>query len=380
MKITNWSIFAIMLYVQIFANSLNNSYVDIIAGNEGKVVWRQEIFQADEENNSVGFLLTSGKHIFVVTGMKIFGYDSSGKLLWDRATWIHSPVKIRDKKLYFLAEDSKSTLQAVDFENNKVMDDLWIPELVAVSYLTLLEPLENGIIAQVQYRPDPDSGEYSFVIYRMEMGKLGMEWERTYEQERSKVIPVVDISNQLLVTSTMKDVLVFHLQNSTKFPDPMGTFPLPQGDNSIWLSLSNLELFWLGQRENQTRLNVTDIKGNLIWQWASDEADFDRYAYPIQPAIVSPDICFILTHKKLYALRKGNLLWEIDSDNVDFSFATAVAGSSVIVAKGSEILLINSKGKIEFQLDIEEKIVTAPVVDENGNIYVAGEDHLYCIK
>ena len=69
MKITNWSIFAVMIYVQIFANSFNNSYVDIIAGNEGKLVWKQEIFQADEEKNTVGFLLTSGKHIFVVNGV-----------------------------------------------------------------------------------------------------------------------------------------------------------------------------------------------------------------------------------------------------------------------------------------------------------------------
>jgi outer membrane protein assembly factor BamB len=380
-KFYKWSLIAVMIYTQIFANSCNNSTADKSAKVTGTIKWVKKIITDPENSGSVGYLLTAGQKIFVVTQKKILAYDNVGHNLWDREHWPLSPVSLRFNRIYFTSAEGKSQMQAVDFDNKIVVEDFWMPEIVERSFLVLFEPIEKGLMAQVQYQPDPDSGPMGFVIYRIHDGALGTEWEKSFDKQKSKLIPIINIDKNILVTNNASDAFVFDIQSKGKNVKPLFEFPLPLADHTMWLSSSkNGDLYWLGEDNKETILNVTGLNGELLWEWKSEEVDFSNFAIPILPAIVAPDIQFIITPKKLFAFQLGKKIWEIESDNLNFSNATALNDNTILVIKGSVLIHYNSEGKEIFNLEMGENIITAPVVDENGRIFIASNENLYCIE
>lgn len=370
-----------MIYVQVFANSCNNSSMDKTTNASGKIAWKKSIFTKDTEPEEIGYLLSAGDKIFVASSRNITAFDLSGKWLWMRKRYPLTPVSIRFDKIYFISPDQKSRMNAIDYNNKIVLEDFWIPELVDQSYLTLFEPVEKGLIAQVQYRPDPDEGEMGFVVYRIHSDGMGVEWQKNFDKQRSKLIPIVLMDKNLLITSDMSSVFEYSLINTQSDPPPIAVFPLPLSENIKWVSAdNNANLFWLGNEEGITKLVKTDLTGKEVWNWNSEPADFESQAIPIFPVIAGQINKYILTSKKFFAIKDGQTYWEVKSTESDFIFATALNDDSILLVKDRLLLFISAEGKEIFHVDFDEKIVTAPVVDENGRIFVAGCENLYCIE
>ena len=376
-----WSLIAVMIYTQIFANSCNNSSVDKSAKATGTIIWVKKLSTDPENSGTVGYLLTAKQKVFAVTQKKILAFDNSGNNLWERDHWPLSPVSLRFDKIYFTSSEKKSQMQAVDFDNKILIENFWMPEVVERSFLVLFEPVEKGLIAQVQYQPDPDTGPMGFVIYRIHDGALGTEWEKNFDTQKSKVIPIINLDKNILVTNNTIDAYVFDINSKGDNVKPLFEFPLPLGDRTMWLSSSKSgDLYWVGEDNKETLLKVTDTKGELLWEWKSGQADFSNFATPILPTIAAPEIQYLITLKKLFAFKSGKKIWEIESDNVNFSNATALNDNTILVIMGSTLIQFNSEGKEIFKLDFGENIVTAPVIDENGQIYVASNENIFAVK
>ncbi len=270
-----WSLIAVMIYTQIFANSCNNSAVDKSIKATGTISWVKKITTNTEKTGVVGYLLTADQKIFAVTQKKILAFDNSGNNLWERDHWPLTPVSLRFDKIYFTSSEKKSQMQAVDFDNKVLIEDFWIPEVVERSFLVLFEPIEKGLIAQVQYQPDPDTGPMGFVIYRIHDGALGTEWEKSFDKQKSKVIPIINIDKNILVTNNTSDAYVFDINGKGNNAKPLVEFPLPLGNSTMWLSSSKSgDLYWVGEHNKETLLKVTDGKGQLLWEWKSGRQIF----------------------------------------------------------------------------------------------------------
>lgn len=369
-----------MIYVQIFANSCNNSSVDKNTEATGKISWKSKIF-AEEGNDNTAYLLSADQKIFVVSNKSIIAFNSEGKLLWKRNRYPFTPVSMRFNKIYFISGEQYSRMCTIDFNNNIVTDDFWIPELVGKSYLTLFEPVEKGLIAQVQYSPDPDEGEMGFVLYRIHSDGLGTEWQKNFDGQKSKIIPVVLPEKNLLITSNTTGVFEFNLDNTAQVPPVVNEFPLPLGENTLWLSADgNGNLYWLGNESENTLLKTTNLKGEDIWEWKSGPSDFQSESVPLSPAVTGNKQVFVLTENKIYSIKDGTLLWQLDSGESSFLHITVLNDDSILVTKLNSILLFDANGEEIFEVSISEKLITAAVVDENGKIYAAGADYLYCIE
>lgn len=374
------SLIMTLIYVQLFANSCNNGFINLSAKAKGEINWVKENFIDTEENDEMGFLLSADKYVFVISAKKIVSFDAEGNLLWERERWIKSPVCIRKDKIYFTSPESKSTMQSVDFNNQIILDEFWMPDVGKESYLTLFEPDENSLIAQVQYKPDPNTGEKSFIIYKVKIDGMGYEWKKEFLDETGRVIPLINMERNYLVSSTSKEAVVFNLENVKKDAEPSTIFPLPLGEKTSWLSAENEgNLSWVGKENLSVKLVVTDLNGNILWNWESDEFSFSREASPLLPAVIAKDVNYILTPKKLFAVKEGKLLWHFNSELDDFTFVTATA-ENIILTSGNYISLLDLSGKKLWQLKVDEPITSAPVIDETGKIYTACKTKLYSIK
>ena len=380
-RIYYWSLITMMIYAQIFANGCNNCCAEKAARATGNINWIKEISADTNETGSTGYLLTAEQKIFVITQKKIVAFDKKGNNLWEIEHWPLSPVALRFNKIFFTSAEKRSRMRAVDFNNNVIIEDFWMPEIVESSFLALFEPVEKGLVAQVQYGPDPDTGKMGFVIYRFHAGGLGMDWVKTFTNQRSKVIPIINIERNVLVTSNESDAYVFDLHGRGNNLKPIAEFSLPLADHTRWLSSGKADdLYWTGENDSVAMLKVTDLKGDTRWEWKSKQAEFPRHAIPILPTIVGPAIQYILTAKKLYAFQSAKNTWEKESGDLDFVNATALSDNSILVVLDKKLVHFNSEGSILFQLNLGEHLVTAPVVDEDGQIYIASMEKIYAIK
>lgn len=380
-QIFRWSLVAVIIYAQIFANNCSNCCVEKSGEFEGKILWTRIIFDPVDESDKAGHILTADSKIFVISQKKIIAFDNEGTSLWNRARWPMTPVVLRNEKIYFTSEEKKSSMQAVNFNNELLLDGFWMPEVIKESYLVLFEPFENGLIAQVQYMPDPNDAQSGFVVYKVQNGSLGMDWEKSFYDQKSKVIPIINLPSGVLVTSNQTSVFVFDINNSKNQTEPVYEYPLPLGEHTIWLSSGkDGHLYWLGKLEDRTIMIETEISGKKIVEWNSGNAVFEDYALPILPVIVAPEIQYILTKSKLFAIKDGNVLWEINSEENDFSNATALNDNSILVVKNNLLLHYTSEGNKKFELKFDEPIISAPALDESGQIYVITNNKIHAIQ
>jgi hypothetical protein len=369
-----------MIYTQLFANSCNNNSVKSSVNSNGEVNWSTEIFQNDDMMEDIGFTLTANNIVFIVSVNSIRAFDNKGNFKWKREIYPKTPVVIRENKLFFTSDERKTRMQAIDFENKIVLDDFLIPEITQSSFLVLFEPIENGLIAQVQYQPLPDEGEKSFIIYRIHTEGMDMEWEKNYYDETSKVIPIVSIDRSKLVTSTRSKALVFNTKNTVNEVEPISEFELPLKENTMWLSANdNFDLFWLGSEGGATKLISTDTQGNENWFWQSKKFFFENESVPITPPVISNNLTFVLTQKNLFAIKGSKSEWEFNAEDGNFSFATALDNDTILLVKGNQLYYLNSQGEVVFNRKFEDDILAAPVVDEDGIIYLVTNKMLFAI-
>jgi outer membrane protein assembly factor BamB len=371
-----WGVIMAALYTQVFADDCHSNYLDARTSAAGKVAWSKPISGNAGKKADAGLIILSDSHI-IACGVKQFcAFDKHGKRLWERDKWSGSPVALREGLIYYTSPSGKNLMEAVDGNNAVRIKDFKMPLVGDTSYLVLFEPFNEGVIAQVRNAGLPEQGGDSFAVYKIRKGGLSFDWSRMYENENSAVLPMACPKASILVTSTQKEALVFDINAKARKAEPISRFPLPLGKSTLWVSFGlDRQLYWSGVKGRQTTLVVTDTHGKEKWHWGIDA----QPAGPAFPPILAPDRVYILSRRSLAAVQNGRELWEHQARSGNFSAGTALADSSVLVVEGKKLLHLDARGKVLFEVTLHEAIAAPPVVDGDGNIYVASPETLYSI-
>lgn len=369
-----------VVYAQLFASACHDGFVNASSRAEGRLGWSKTIPPEGEETPNVRLLLTTDKLVFVVDVRNIYAFNNKGEYLWQMEKWYDTPVVMRGGRIFYTSALRKTRMEAVDFNNQLQIKDFWIPDVGEHAYLVLFEPVEKGLIAQVQYIPTPDEGEKSFIIYRVHEDGLGYEWSKHFNNEESPLSPIVCFDYHSLVTATQKEGLVFNIESRQPGPEPIAKFPLPFANATMWVSCgADKSLYWAGLVNSITALAATDLNGTEKWKWQSGIHLGPDRSRPVAPPIVTPERIYLLTKKYLFAVKNGRLLWKFEAKEGNFTSGTALADGTVLIAEGNKLHRVDSQGNSLFKVVMGKTIVTYPVIDEEGNIYVASSDTLYAI-
>ncbi|MBT8439513.1 MAG: hypothetical protein KJO91_07275 [Gammaproteobacteria bacterium] len=365
------------IYAQLFASACNNSYVDLASEALGRIAWEKRISGDGVEQTETRLLLSSANTVLVVDDEIIYALDGAGKSLWSKEKWRNTPVVIRNEAIYHTSPADKTIMEAVDFKNNLQVKDFWIPDTGKYSSLVLFEPSREGLVAQVQYMPTPVEGEKSFIVYSVKQDGLGYEWSRSFDEEVSVAMPVFNPISGLLVTTTQKEVLILDVGSGGAENVSVRNFPLPYSGEKLWLSCDDRNyLYWAGSDKKSTGLTVTDLSGKEIWQFITDLRPADM----TMPPIVGSDHVYLLHRKMLTAISNGIRQWTFKAKTEEFRSATALSDGTILVVEGNILYRLESNGEILFQVELPEKLITPPVLDAAGNIYVAGRKTVFSIQ
>jgi len=371
------------LYTRYFANSRHNGFVEASSDAAGNIAWRRRIPSGENQQAEARLLLSSG-NVVVIDGMReIFAFNANGERLWHRPKRPGTQIALQNGLIYLFTQECSNFLEAVTLAGEIKIEGAPVPDVGEAAYVVIMEPTEDGLVAQVQYTDLPDFPTGEALVYRVVNSEQSgvYAWSRGYPQQESPLVPFVCTQLRRLVTSLPGEALVFDLDTKEREPEPIARFPFPLGDKTVWLSCGgDGHIHWLGYDSQAVYLAVTDLDGEPIHQWNSEKITNLHRCNPIIPTIVTPDRLYVVTPRNLLAIRDNQLEWNFESPRGEFRECTALADGTVLATTWDTLYRLNDKGQIMFDEILDEPLVTPPVVDEKGLIYVAGAETLYALR
>ena len=371
------------VYTRYYANPRHNGYVEASSNAVGNVAWRRRIHTGENGQAEARLILSSG-NVVVVDGMReLFAFNASGDRLWHRPKRPGMQVALHDGLVYLFAHEYGNYLEAVSLAGEVKKEGVPIPDVGEAAYLVIMEPTEDGLVAQVQYTDQPDFVTSEVLVYRLSSAETAglYAWSKGFPQRYSPLVPFACTQLRRLVTSLPGEALVFDLDAKDEEPEPMARFPFPLGDKTVWISCDgDGHIHWLGYDPNAVHLAVTDFNGETVHQWNSEGITTLHRRNPIAPAVITPERTYLVTPRNLLAISDNKLAWNFESPRGEFRACTALADGTVLATTWDTLYRLNDRGEIMFDEILDEPLVTPPVVDEKGMIYVAGAETLYALK
>jgi hypothetical protein len=365
------------LYSRLYSDVRHSGFVDAISSASGKLAWTVKIAAEGETPAEARLLLCDGTRIAVDGPGLITVFDREGRSLWKRPKWPGTSIALQDEWLFFVSPEERDILQAVDFDNQMQLPEVPILGLISRATPEMLEPSRDELVAQIFDTGVPEEAGSNLLIYKMRFEGSGFDWSHRYPGGQSRIQPLLCPDQRRLVTSVHDEVLVFDLDGSGGESEPVSRFAYPIETTALWLSASAAGvLYWAGFGKNGLEAVATDLLGNELWRWKLTSVD-QVQGTPVAPLIIAGETAYLLNSTSLYALRGGEQVWSYEPMKSGFRNATGLPDGSVVIAAATGLFRIDATGLELFALEFEETLVTPPVIDDQGRIYVASKETLY---
>lgn len=366
------------IYTRYFANSRHDGRVNQTVKAGGDIAWRR-IITGDEKISAKSRLLLSSDGQIIVDGLqKIFAYSTEGVKLWECDKYYGCQIALQDGLINYRSAEDLNLIHAVSVADGKKSHDLYISGIIENCDLVIYEPLEKGLIAQIQYASSHDKPSDKMLVYLFSGTVPGFDWSFTSKGNKGPLVPLVDSENRRFVTSIPGEVVTFNFDSESPTPEPASRFAFPLAEFTAWMSCGrDGKLYFSGCGGQGLEIAVTDINGET----SEHIKDIGiPPSQPIAPPIISDDHIFILTSSMLIAINNGGVDWTFKPLRGNLQFATALSDGTVLTVAEDMVYHLNQAGEYFFETVVDEPIVTPPVVDGSGRVYVAGRDTLYAIE
>jgi hypothetical protein len=264
-----------------------------------------------------------------------------------------------------------------DYEQKMLSEALPIPGYQDWTSLKLLIPRWDEILAAVSFGGGPQRRpRWSFIALR-EVGESLSKWSILGDGFIDHVLASKDEKNLfVLQDETVKVINTLDGNELTHF-----VMKLQRGETASLDHADNLVVVGKDVGEDaQTgyMLKTYSKEGKLLNQSPLSKPHTNQ-----PPACGTNGHIFLVDGDQVKCIQNGCELWEYPLAGVEDSWITVTKDNAVLVVNSGILHFIDSKGGLIFKkiLTLDKESFTAPAsVGENGNIYVASDKHLYCLK
>lgn len=359
----------------------------------GEISWSRPIEPAGP-GGGVELLVWSG-HVLTDTGAAVALWDARGERLWSRRKHDRSPVAAAGGALHLANRDLY--LESVDLRNELVLKRAYIPGLTSDDLrLTLLWPRKADFVATVAFAGQeevpggktepPPAARVS--VRRTVYGERVGAWTGDYGGLQTLPTLFVPGRNRV-VLGVDATVVSVDIETGEEC-----RFPIPLGRVADWSADDDGNLVLAGYDGDRRIVLSTDQAGKPLWRWedgpAGEAPAADRWAAGQPPVRAARGRVFVLTGTRVLALDAGASAWTYDPAEETAEVeapaggalrrATSLSDGSVLVTGGRTLRHIDSAGKLRFRVEADGDLVSSPVADADGRIYVATSTHLVQIR
>lgn len=369
-------------YPVFLASPRRDSFVPQSSSARGIVAWSQRLDLEPEEPPL--HLLCWGDRVVVVSPDRVDVYDLDGALLWKRERMAGALVPVRGDRLFLLNTDGD--LEILDPDGASVVDSSWVPmadEPTFPSSVALLWPLparegaEDEFLLAAQIPGAGANVPPVVTCYRNAVGANFGVWEHdVIGRLRLPPLYVPGIDRMLLATTKVNPI---NCGDGAR-GEP---FSIPISDPVNWCADDQGNLFVIGTHEPED--TEAKVRGVLLalgpdgaerWRWSGSPGMVAWH--PARPPVVGANgVVFGLVASAVLAFEGGDLAWDY---KISATAATALGDGTLLLTAGSSLVRLDDAGERMFAANAGGPILTPPVVDGQGSIYLATDKQLVKIQ
>ena len=395
------------LYPTAFSSPRHDSHIPAVARGSGQLLWSRELGMKRAGGRLD--LLLFGSSVVVAQAASFALFTADGRKLWEQDKQSGSPVAIANGLGYFTT--AGLMLNAVDAAGEWRLRGSSLPAVLTKEHvLMLLWPRKLDYITAVDM-PDPryDLSDDAAAAYdphisaaRSTYGNRTSDWVNEFYGIVALPPLFVPETGHWLVAQSKMQVTRVDLSTLNSGDTPARS-RIPLDTAQAWSADSAGALVVAGTAGGAKALVKLDVRGAETWRWVDPQGQ-DAWL-TTQPPIRGKDgRVFALTDGRLLAFDSGKLAWQFDAGSDvlrhgategDGSFVvkdgrllstfrlahgTSLGDGSILVVGNRTLFLVEADGRKRFQCQLPSAIVSPPVVDSEGNIYVATATQLHKIR
>jgi hypothetical protein len=379
-----------------------DSYSPATAHAAGHVEWTKPLGLPATER--LRTLLVWQDRVVADSGTRVSVFSTAGEPLWNRPKRPGTFAVVGEELLYSVNRTGR--LEGVDTTNRLVLSDAPFPGLASSEFAVVqlwprkLDFVSATYVAEPTYSesdPSRDIPKPRLVVRRTVFGKAVGAWGEEILGAMT-LDPLYQPELEMWLVAH-EDVRVVDLKTGTESP----RFKLLLDTLSDWSIGRDGVLCVMGTRGGRKTVAALTTTGQERWRWSDDEGG-DAWALEQPPIHGVGGRVFVLTEGRVIALDDGKVAWVHDarSDSLrhgaqagDGSFevkdgrllstaklryGTALADGSILVVGNRSVRQLDATGRRLFSVALSEDVVTPPVVDADGSIFVGTATTLVKIR
>ena len=388
-----------------FASARRDSALAVLTTATGKVVWSKETGKTTSADWPPTVLVW-GDRLLVASAPDMVLFDSRGERLWTRQKQIATPVASAQGKLYFKAKSR--FLEALDGADQPVLKDAPFPGATSADVkVDLFWPREDDFVAVLA---DPGDSEVSdgsspdtplappkAIILRNRYPTTYGDWQLALKGLQT-MTPLF-VPERQIVALMFDDLVRIDLLKRQQ----VSAFKVPLATRTEWSVDADEVYCFTGYEESspgKTKvLMALSADGRELWRW-TDSTNNDTWAVRQPPIRAMGGRVYALTQGRVLAVEQGKLVWQYDTrsdslqhgakvDSGSFEIkdgrllatgslrhGSVLGDGSLLVTGGKTLHHLSAAGRKLFSVSVDSDILSPPVVDADGHIYVATATHL----
>jgi len=299
----------------------------------------------------------------------VFGvFTKDGQFLFKREKHGGSPAAIANGLLYH--ENRGTYLEAVDLKNNLVLERGSFGAAPNGEFtVTLFWPRETDYIG-CSFSPYYEEVVPTVVVRRGSYTeRLGI-WGEDFKGP-SQLWPLAIPELGLLLVSVYNSAIKMDLERQ----EEVGRFNIGVPKILDWSASPSGDLCILGEDSNGKVVLGMSVEGELLW-CLHIEDDSDGWGLRQPPVQAGNGRVYALTDKRVLALKDGKVLWQYRPRSGVVRNGSSLPDGSLLVAVGETLMHLGTDGKVLHQVALGEEILSPPVVDADGSVYITTKAQL----
>ena len=363
-------------YPMEYANYQLNSYVPVMSGATGKLLWSRNFSEANENFLLIPrAVLIKGDHIGVLSTDNLLIYRPDGAYQHMIPLGSGTPVVFGRSAIAYLVP--AYLLNYEKYSGKLILEEGEFPALREWADVMLFQPDDDEFIAAVQFTggPRPAVLPKEYDIYRKKIEKSFVRWK--YGGEGTIDSAMITNDNRKIVIIQKSKVSLFDIVNITLESgfdlafDEIETASLDLQNNLVFIGRG------AKNKGLHPYLSKCALSGKILWEYQVHNPQTH------QPPVSGNDGRIYLVDRDHLECIDKTLKWKLDLKNKDNALMTVTSNNAVILLQGNQLSVVDGDGKVKFSLQItdeEESFDAPPAVDSNGRIYIASDKKLYCYE
>ena len=353
-------------YPMIYASPRRDCALNVPLVGISKVLWSVPLDLERPEFFPCVLIWDGNPVVCMLSGFAVFNKD--GQLLFKREKHNASPAAIANGLLYY--ENRATYLDAVDLKNTLVINKADFSVAPNGEFnVTLFWPREKDYVG-CSFSPYYEEVIPTVIARRSVYGERLSVWGEQFKGA-SMLWPLAVPDLNLLLVSVNNSVILMDLEQQNE----TGRFNVPIPEMSDWSSGPKGELCILGNDSNGKAIIGMSMDGKLLWCLHLD-GDTDRWVTRQPPVQAGNGRIYAITDKKIIALMDGKILWQYEPKAGEVRNGSSLPDGSLLVASGETLLHLGTDGNLIGQLAVGQALLSPPVADADGHVYMTTKTHL----